>query len=136
MAAADARGDVVLLPHAYPFVFVDRVLVLTPGAWAVVVKNVTCNEPLVAPGGTAAALFLEVMAQAAGLAAASLHRRPTQILLAAITRFRCRSLVVVGEPLLVTARVLGKLGANVKVRVGVNVAGRICAAGDLVLHCG
>ena len=33
------------LPHRYPFVMVDRVLELEPGARIVAIKNVTINEP-------------------------------------------------------------------------------------------
>ena len=63
------------LPHRYPFLLVDRVLELERGKRAVVVKNVTINEPFfqghypnlpVMPG----VLIIEAMAQAGGLAAA------------------------------------------------------------------
>ena len=61
-----------LLPHRYPFLLVDRILELDPGASIQVVKNITVDEPCfqghfpgipIFPG----VLILEVMAQASGL---------------------------------------------------------------------
>jgi len=60
------------LPHRYPFVMVDRVLQLEPGARIVAIKNVTINEPYfvghfpgipVMPG----VMIIEALAQAAAL---------------------------------------------------------------------
>lgn len=60
------------LPHRYPFLLVDRVEELTPGASIRAYKNVTVNEPFfnghfpeqpVMPG----VLILEAMAQTAGI---------------------------------------------------------------------
>ena len=60
------------LPHRYPFLLVDRVVELVPGASIVAYKNVTVNEPFfnghfpdhpVMPG----VLVVEAMAQAAGI---------------------------------------------------------------------
>jgi 3-hydroxyacyl-[acyl-carrier-protein] dehydratase len=34
-----------LIPHRYPFLFVDKVRDLVPSTSAVGIKNVTCNEP-------------------------------------------------------------------------------------------
>lgn len=60
------------LPHRFPFVLIDRVLELEPGARILALKNVTINEPFfpghfphrpVMPG----VLMLEALAQAAAL---------------------------------------------------------------------
>jgi 3-hydroxyacyl-[acyl-carrier-protein] dehydratase len=60
------------LPHRYPFVMVDRVLEITPGARIVALKNVTINEPYfvghfprlpVMPG----VMIIEALAQAAAI---------------------------------------------------------------------
>jgi len=62
------------LPHRYPFLLIDRVLVCEPGVRLEAVKNVTYNEPFfpghfpsrpVFPG----VMILEAMAQATGLLA-------------------------------------------------------------------
>jgi 3-hydroxyacyl-[acyl-carrier-protein] dehydratase len=122
------------LPHAYPFQLIDRTLMIEPGRWVVAVKNLTRADPVLDGDGTLTpALLAEVMAQAAGLAVAESSARAAGML-AQIDRFRCRPPVSAGDQLFVTVRVLRRFGANVKVRATVRVAGRRCAAGDLVLH--
>jgi 3-hydroxyacyl-[acyl-carrier-protein] dehydratase len=63
-----------ILPHAYPFLLVDRVVEIEPGKRIVGIKNVTYNEPFfpghfprrpIMPG----VLIVEAMAQAAGVLA-------------------------------------------------------------------
>jgi 3-hydroxyacyl-[acyl-carrier-protein] dehydratase len=61
-----------MLPHRYPFLFVDRVLEVEPGKSIVGIKNVSMDEPFfqghfparpIMPG----VLIIEAMAQAAGV---------------------------------------------------------------------
>ena len=61
-----------MLPHAYPFLLVDRILEIEPGKRVVGIKNVTYNEPFfpghfpgrpIMPG----VLIVEAMAQTAGV---------------------------------------------------------------------
>jgi 3-hydroxyacyl-[acyl-carrier-protein] dehydratase len=63
-----------ILPHAYPFLLVDRVVEIEPGKRIVGIKNVTYNEPFfpghfpghpIMPG----VLIVEAMAQTAGVLA-------------------------------------------------------------------
>jgi 3-hydroxyacyl-[acyl-carrier-protein] dehydratase len=63
-----------ILPHAYPFLLVDRILEVEPGKRIVGIKNVTYNEPFfpghfpgqpIMPG----VLIVEAMAQTAGILA-------------------------------------------------------------------
>ncbi len=63
-----------LLPHAYPFLLVDRIIEIEPGKRIVGIKNVTYNEPFfpghfpgrpIMPG----VLIVEAMAQTAGVLA-------------------------------------------------------------------
>ncbi|MDT9587565.1 MAG: 3-hydroxyacyl-ACP dehydratase FabZ [Candidatus Arsenophonus melophagi] len=70
----DIEEILVLLPHRYPFLLVDRVLDFKEGNFLRAVKNVSFNEPFfqghfpgkpIFPG----VLILEAMAQAAGILA-------------------------------------------------------------------
>ena len=63
-----------ILPHRYPFLFVDRIVELEPGKKVVGMKNVTLNEPFfqghfpgrpIMPG----VLIVEAMAQTGGVLA-------------------------------------------------------------------
>ena len=68
----DINGILGLVPHRYPFLLVDRVLELEPGARIAAIKNVSFNEPFfqghfpghpVMPG----VLIIEALAQAAAV---------------------------------------------------------------------
>ena len=72
MTAMDIQAVLAQLPHRYPFLLVDRVLVCVPGERIEAFKNVTVNEPFfpghyphhpVMPG----VLIVEAMAQAAAI---------------------------------------------------------------------
>lgn len=128
------RDHLARLPHTYPVLLVDRVLMIEPGQWAVGLTNASWDDALVDGAGILPPTIVgEVMAQTAGLAVAvdGAGQRPV---LVQIDRFRCRPPVSAGERLLVIAHVLRRFGGNVKVRVSVSVAGRRRAAGELVLH--
>ncbi len=68
----EAKEIMSILPHAFPFLLVDRILEVEPGKRIVGLKNVTYNEPFfpghfpgqpIMPG----VLILEAMAQTAGV---------------------------------------------------------------------
>ncbi len=68
----EIREIMAVLPHAYPFLLVDRILEMEPGKRVVGIKNVTYNEPFfpghfptrpIMPG----VLIVEAMAQTAGI---------------------------------------------------------------------
>ena len=68
----DIRRVLDLLPHAYPFVMIDRVVDFTKPDELTAIKNVTYNEPYFVghyPGNPImpGVLQLEAMAQAAGI---------------------------------------------------------------------
>ena len=67
-----------LLPHAFPFLLVDRVVEFEPGKRIVGIKNVTVNEPFFpghVPGNPVmpGVLIIEAMAQTAGILAFKTH---------------------------------------------------------------
>jgi 3-hydroxyacyl-[acyl-carrier-protein] dehydratase len=68
----EIREIMKILPHAYPFLLVDRILEMEAGKRIVGIKNVTYNEPFfpghfpgrpIMPG----VLIVEAMAQTAGI---------------------------------------------------------------------
>lgn len=70
----EIREILALLPHAYPFLLVDRIIDMEAGKRIVGIKNVTYNEPFfpghfpgrpIMPG----VLIIEAMAQTAGVLA-------------------------------------------------------------------
>ena len=95
------------LPHAYPFLLVDRIIEMEPGKRIVGIKNVTYNEPFfpghfpgrpIMPG----VLIVEAMAQTAGiLVFNSLPQEPNkpQIYFLGIDNVRFRKPVIPGDQL-------------------------------------
>ena len=128
-----ARRTWLPLPHAYPFILVDRVVEIHPGAGAVALKNLTWGDPWIAPDGRLSpTLLAEVIAQCAGLAVSG--ARPGALaVLARIDRFRARPSAEAGDQLHVRVRVLRIFGGSAKVRGVIRINGRVHAAGDFVL---
>jgi 3-hydroxyacyl-[acyl-carrier-protein] dehydratase len=96
-----------ILPHAYPFLLVDRIIEMEPGKRIVGIKNVTYNEPFfpghfpghpIMPG----VLIVEAMAQTAGiLVFSSLPQEQfkTPVYFLGIDNVRFRKPVVPGDQL-------------------------------------
>jgi 3-hydroxyacyl-[acyl-carrier-protein] dehydratase len=96
-----------ILPHAYPFLLVDRIIEMEPGKRIVGIKNVTYNEPFfpghfpgrpIMPG----VLIVEAMAQTAGiLVFNSLPQEPNKppIYFLGIDNVRFRKPVIPGDQL-------------------------------------
>jgi 3-hydroxyacyl-[acyl-carrier-protein] dehydratase len=77
----DMAAIQAVLPHRYPFLFVDRVVEIEPMKRLVALKSVTMNEPFFAghfPGHPVmpGVLILEALAQAAGLLVKSSMKAP------------------------------------------------------------
>lgn len=122
------------LPHAQPFLLLDRVIECDPGRRAVARRTLTAADPLLGDmGRLAAPLLAEAMAQCAGVALAAL--RPGEMaVFARLDRFRCKRRVLAGSCLEIEARVIRIFGATVKARSVVRVGGRPCAAGEIILQ--
>jgi 3-hydroxyacyl-[acyl-carrier-protein] dehydratase len=124
------------LPHAYPFLLLDRIVNLRPGVSAVGLKNLTRGDPLLdADGRLPPVLLAEALAQAAGVAVLGV-RRDARAALARIDRYRSRGRVGAGDQLRVSVRVLKVFAGAAKVRGTVRVNGRVRAAGEVVLQIG
>ena len=108
-----------LIPHRYPFLLVDRIEELEPGARAVGIKNVTQNEPFfqghfpdypVMPG----VLIVEAMAQVGAVGVmVNEEYRDKLALFAGIDNVRFRRQVVPGDVLRMEVeieRLKGRIG--------------------------
>ncbi len=128
-----------LLPHRYPFQFIDRVLEFEDGRRIVALKNVSINEPFfrghfpeqpVMPG----VLICEALAQAGALLA---HRsqdgvQPGKVVvLTGLDRARFRRPVVPGDQLLLEVVVLKRHRPLWKLHGIARVDGQAVAEADL-----
>ena len=109
-----------ILPHAYPFLLVDRIIEVESGKRIVGLKNVTFNEPFfpghfpgrpIMPG----VLIVEAMAQTAGiLVFSSLPRDQfkTPVYFLGIDNVRFRKPVIPGDQLRLLKAHLRRIGAR------------------------
>lgn len=136
-----------LLPHSFPFLFLDRVTELEPMVRGRGLKNVSINEPYFAghfphesimPG----VLVIETLAQLAGIVLAApadsadapaTGSPPTRCFLAQVGRMRFREPVRPGDQLDLEAVRSGGARGLVEFRVVARVAGKPVVEGSLML---
>jgi UDP-3-O-[3-hydroxymyristoyl] N-acetylglucosamine deacetylase/3-hydroxyacyl-[acyl-carrier-protein] dehydratase len=120
------------LPHRYPFLLVDRVVVLEPGRRIVALKNVSYNEPFfqghwpgrpIMPG----VLIVEAMAQAAGVLVGLGAEEGREALLASLDGVKLRRPVVPGDQLRLEADSVRSKGRAVQVKALARVDDRVVA---------
>ena len=126
-----------IIPHRYPFLLVDKVLELDPGKSIVAIKNVSANEPFfqghfpdfpIMPG----VLIIEALAQAAGLAVATLEKGGGKLgVLAAIDGVKIKKQVFPGDVLRLEAEILMNKMGVVKAKVTATVDGKCAAEGEI-----
>lgn len=109
-APLDIDAVLALLPHRYPFLFIDRLLALEPGASATAIKCVSVNEPYfqghfpgrpILPG----VVIAEAFAQVAAVIALSAHPDYAQhpMYLLGVDKLRFRKPVRPGDVLTLRA---------------------------------
>ena len=103
----DVQGIMDVLPHRYPFLFVDRIIEFEEGKRIVGIKNVTFNEPFfqghfpgepVMPG----VLIIEALGQTAGVLAFRAMGEEAEgkgVYLMSINRVKFRRPVIPGDQL-------------------------------------
>jgi len=113
---SEPRNPFPRLPHAAPFLLLDRVLDLDEKA-GVFLKLVTAADPCVAPDGHLPAAFvLEALAQAGGALLMAQSGGPTAGYLVAVDDFRMLGRVRVGDALRVEVTIARTFGATVVFR--------------------
>ena len=135
----DIAGILKCLPHRYPFLLLDRVLELDPGARIHALKNVTINEPFfqghfpgrpVMPG----VLIVEAMAQAGGILALRTANECTDgklPLFRGIEKAKFRRTVIPGDQLHLHARVVRRRQALWTFEAEARVDGEVAAEAEL-----
>ena len=128
------------IPHAFPFVFVDRVLHLEAGVRGVGVKNVTLNERFflghfpgnpILPG----VLIVEALAQLGGLVVGAVtgETEKTPWVLGEIANVRFRRPVVPGDQLVLEVEVVKTLGTTARIAGRALVGDAVAAEGEITL---
>lgn len=133
----DVRAIMNLLPHRYPFLFIDRVIELEGFKRAVAIKNVSINEPFfqghwpgqpIMPG----VLQLEAMAQLAGvLLLRKLENTGKLAVLWSIDKVKLRGAVVPGDQLRIEVQTIRAKPSVGHVEARCKVAGKIVAEAEL-----
>jgi 3-hydroxyacyl-[acyl-carrier-protein] dehydratase len=103
----EIKEIMTILPHAYPFLLVDRIIEIEPGKRIVGIKNVTYNEPFfpghfpgrpIMPG----VLIVEAMAQTSGvlvISSMSEEERHRLVYFLGIDNVKFRKPVIPGDQL-------------------------------------
>jgi len=126
------------LPHAEPFVFVDRVVDTRSGEWALCEVRFELERDFfrghfpgnpIVPG----VVLTEALAQAAGIAAGSGDGRPRGFLLSAIRAMKFKRAVLPGELIHLEASKRGEMAGLLQFETVARVGEEVVAEGQIVL---
>jgi len=136
-SSIDINEVMKILPHRYPFLFIDRVISVEGAKRAVAVKNVSVNEPVfqghwpedpVFPG----VLQVEALAQLAGvLLMRKLSHTGKRAMIVAIEHVKFRAVVRPGDQLRLECKTLEDRGGYAKVYGKAMVNNKITSAATL-----
>ena len=128
------------LPHRYPFLMIDRVLIVEPGRRAVAIKAISLDDFFL--GGhfpqmpsLPEALIVEALAQTGGIAMLSAKEGGMGILVR-VEEMQFAKTIRPGSLLTLSAEVEFSFGEMAKVRVKAESEGEMVAQGILVLAQG
>ena len=123
----------VRLPHAAPFLLLDRVIEIGERR-GVFVKLVAAADPCLASDGTLPAAFvLEALAQAGGALLGELEGAVPAGYLAAVDEFRIVQPVRAGDQLRIEVELVRNLGGVTRFRGWASVADTVVAEGRFTL---
>ena len=133
-----------MLPHAYPFLLVDRILEVEPGKRIVGIKNVTYNEPFFPghfPGRPIMpdVLIVEAMAQTAGVLvfeSISEESRKEPVFFLGMDNVRFRKPVIPGDQLRLELEITRHRQSIWGFKGKALVDGKLVAEGDLLAMLG
>ncbi|MGQ9647496.1 MAG: 3-hydroxyacyl-ACP dehydratase FabZ [Thermodesulfobacteriota bacterium] len=140
----EIKKIMTILPHAYPFLLVDRIVEIEPGKRVVGIKNVTYNEPFfpghfpgrpIMPG----VLIVEAMAQTAGvLAFNSLPEedRKKNVFFLGMDNVRFRKPVIPGDQLRMELEITRHRQSVWGFKGKASVDGNLVAEGDFLAMIG
>ncbi len=140
----EIREIMKILPHAYPFLLVDRILEIDPGKRIVGIKNVTYNEPFfpghfpdrpIMPG----VLIVEAMAQTAGVLAfktVSQEDQKKPVYFLGIDNVRFRKPVTPGDQLRLELEITRHRQSIWGFKGRASVDGKVVAEADLLAMLG
>jgi len=129
-----------ILPHRYPFLFVDRVLEIEPGKKITALKNVSMDEPFfqghfpnrpIMPG----VLMVEAMAQASGILVSKSNPDSNEdnlVYFMNIEKAKFRKPVVPGDQLLLEVEVLQNRGKVWKFKGEAKVDGKVVCEAEFM----
>ena len=130
---SEPRDPFPRLPHAAPFLLLDRVLEVDEKA-GTFLKLVSAADPCLAPDGTLPAAFiLEALAQGGGALLTAQTGGPTAGYLVAVDDFRVRGQVRVGDALRVEVTIARTFGGTVVFRGRALVGEEVRAEGRFTL---